>query len=121
SFEGFKDLVTRFPNSKYRHDALKRMNHLHNKVAMGEIYVARYYMKRGAYVAAVNRAQFVIEEYPQTPATEEALSIMMESYDELGMTDLRDDAERVMKKNFPDNMVTPDLVTSENESWWKFW
>ncbi|MEE8254886.1 MAG: outer membrane protein assembly factor BamD [Nitrosomonadaceae bacterium] len=121
SFESFKDLVTRFPNSKYRHDVLKRMNHLRNKVAMGEIYVARYYMKRGAYVAAVNRAQFVIEEYPQTPATEEALSVMMESYDELGMTDLRDDAERVMKKNFPDNMVTPDLVTSENESWWKFW
>jgi len=121
SFESFKDLVIRFPNSKYRPDVLKRMNHLRNKVAMGEIYVARYYMKRGAYVAAVNRAQFVIEEYPQTPATEEALSIMMESYDELGMTDLRDDAERVMKKNFPDNMVTPDLVTSENESWWKFW
>jgi len=121
SFESFKDLVTRFPNSKYRSDALKRMNHLVNAVSMGEIYVARYYMKQGAYIAALNRAQFALEEHPRTPATKEALSIMVEAYDMLGMTDLRDDAERVMKKNFPDNMVASDLVTSDSESWWKFW
>jgi outer membrane protein assembly factor BamD len=133
SFESFKELITRFPNSKYRSDALKRMNFLVNTVAMGEIYVARYYMKRGAYVAAVNRAQFTLKEYPQTPATEEALSVMAESYDELGMTDLRDDTERVLKKNFPDynmgaapNLVTSDVESSDGESsdeesWWKFW
>ncbi len=138
SFESFKELITRFPNSKYRSDALKRMNFLVNTVAMGEVYVARYYMKRGAYVAAVNRAQFTLKEYPQTPATEEALSIMAEAYDELGMTDLRDDTERVLKKNFPDynisaapNLVTSDVESSDGESsdgessdeesWWKFW
>ncbi len=133
SFESFKELITRFPNSKYRSDALKRMNFLVNTVAMGEVYVARYYMKRGAYVAAVNRAQFTLKEYPQTPATEEALSIMAEAYDELGMTDLRDDTERVLKKNFPDYNISaaPNLVTSDGEfsdgessdeeSWWKFW
>jgi outer membrane protein assembly factor BamD len=128
SFESFKELITRFPNSKYRSDALKRMNFLVNTVAMGEVYVARYYMKRGAYVAAVNRAQFTLKEYPQTPATEEALSIMAEAYDELGMTDLRDDTERVLMKNFPDynigaapNLVTSDVESSDEESWWKFW
>ena len=120
SFESFKELVTRYPDSKYRPDALKRMNYLVNAVAMGEIYVARYYLKRGAYVAAVNRAQHALEEYPQTAATKYALAIMVYAYDELGMTDLRDDAERVLKKNFPEDPVSPDLVTSDDESWWKF-
>jgi len=121
SFESFKELVTRHPDSKYRPDALKRMNYLVNSVAMGEIYVARYYIKRGAYVAAVNRAQYVLEEYPQTPATKDALTIMIQSYEYLGMTDLRDDAERVMDKNFPEDPVSPDLVTSDDGSWWRFW
>ena len=121
SFESFKELVIRHPDSKYRPDALKRMNYLVNSVAMGEIYVARYYIKRGAYVAAVNRAQYVLEEYPQTSATKDALTIMIQSYEYLGMTDLRDDAERVMDKNFPEDPVSPDLVTSDDESWWRFW
>ena len=126
SFESFKELITRYPDSKYRSDAVKRMNYLVNTVAMGEIYVARYYMKRGAYIAAVNRAQYALQEYPQTPATEDALAIMVEAYDELGMTDLRDDAERVMLKNFPKNPVSPEVVSSDTGStvtvpWWKFW
>ena len=121
SFESFKELITRYPDSKYRPDAIKRMNYLVNSVAMGEVYVARYYMKRGAYVAAVNRAQYTLEEYPQTSATKYALAIMVDAYDELGMTDLRDDAERVMKKNFPEDTDSPDLVTSDDESWRSFW
>lgn len=121
SFETFKDLVTRFPDSKYRPDAIKRMNFLFNTVAMGEIYVARYYMSRGAYVAAINRAQFTLNEYPQTPATKYALEIMIDAYDGLGMDDLRDDAERVMEKNFPRSQESSDVAISDSESWWKFW
>lgn len=127
SFESFKELITRYPDSKYRPDAVKRMNFLVNTVAMGEIYVARYYMKRGAYIAAVNRAQHTLNEYPQTSATKDALAIMVEAYDELGMTDLRDDAERVMLRNFPKNSVSPEEVVSSNAEsaetipWWKLW
>jgi outer membrane protein assembly factor BamD len=88
---------------------------------MGEIYVARYYMDRGAYVAAINRAQFTLNEYPQTPATKYALEIMVNAYDKLGMNDLRDDAKRVMEKNFSKNQGSSDIAISDSESWWKFW
>jgi outer membrane protein assembly factor BamD len=121
SFEIFKELVTRFPKSKYTPDALKRMAHLVNVVAKSEIYVARYYMNRKAYIAAVRRAQFVIEEYPQTPATEEALYIMARAYDEMGLTDLRDDVERVMRKNFPESEYLSDSDPLGKKAWWKIW
>ncbi|SDY42031.1 outer membrane protein assembly factor BamD [Nitrosomonas sp. Nm33] len=121
SFENFKELVIRFPKSKYTPDALKRMAHLVNVVAKSEIYVARYYMKRKAYVAAARRAQYVLEEYPQTPATEEALYIMAKAYDEMGMNDLRDDAERVMRKNFPESEFFSDSSSLGKEAWWKIW
>ena len=128
SFQSFKELVTRFPDSPYRADSIKRMNFLFNTVAMGEIYVARYYMSRGAYVAAINRAQFTLNEFPQTPATKHALEIMVEAYDELGMDDLRDDAKRVMQKSFSKNQESLDIPNLDNmswnsdkEYWWKFW
>ena len=104
------------------------MNFLFNTVAMGEVYVARYYMSRGAYVAAINRAQFTLNEYPQTPATKLALEIMVDAYDELGMYDLRDDAKRVMQKSFSKNqesLATTNLDSiswnSGKKYWWKFW
>ena len=104
------------------------MNLLFNTVAMGEIFVARYYMSRGAYVAAINRAQFTLNEYPQTPATKQALEIMVDAYDELGMIDLRDDAKRVMQKSFSDNQESLDITNLDSISWnsgkkywWKFW
>ena len=103
SFDAFKDLVTRFPDSKYTPDAIARMNYLVNALASHEVHVARYYMKRGAYVAAANRAQFALKTYPQAPANEEGLVILVKAYDALGMNDLRDDAERVLMKNFPDS------------------
>ena len=128
SFQSFKELVTRFPDSPYRADSIKRMNFLFNTVAMGEIYVARYYMSRGAYVAAINRAQFTLNEFPQTPATKHALEIMVDAYDELGMDDLRDDAKRVMQNSFSKNQESLDITNldsmswnSGKEYWWKFW
>ncbi|MCB1935099.1 MAG: outer membrane protein assembly factor BamD [Nitrosomonas sp.] len=121
SFENFKELVTRFPNSKYAPDSRQRMAHLLNVIAMNEVHVARYYMKRHAYVAAANRAQYAVKEYPLTPAAEEALYILARAYNELGMHDLSDDAERVLKRNFPDSEFLSDIYESENPSWWKFW
>lgn len=119
SFEAFKDLVTRFPDSKYAPDSILRMNYLVNTLASHEIHVARYYMKRRAYVAAAGRARYVIENYPGAPATQEALEILVLAYGELGMPELRDDAMRVMQKNFPDS----PFITGQTKdmAWWRFW
>ncbi|BBL35664.1 Outer membrane protein assembly factor BamD [Nitrosomonas stercoris] len=121
SFESFKQLVTRYPDSKYAQDALQRMAYLVNALARGEIHVARYYMKRKAYVAAIKRAQFVLEEYPQTPATEEALFIMASAYNELDMADLRKDTEKIIQKNFPKSIYLTDSGSLVEKPWWKFW
>ena len=120
SFDSFRDLVTRFPDSKYTPDAILRMKYLVNALASLEVHVARYYMKRGAYLAAVNRAQFAVKSYPEAPAIEEALFIMVKAYDLLGMNDLRDDAERVMRKNYP-NSVYYTRGLDRPEPWWKLW
>ncbi|TXI16347.1 MAG: outer membrane protein assembly factor BamD [Nitrosomonas sp.] len=121
SFENFKELVMRFPESKYAADARQRMAYLINAVAMGEIHVARYYMKRKAYIAAANRAQNAVKEYPRTPASEEALYIMVKAYEELELYDLRDDAERVMRLNFPDSHFLNELPEIGAKPWWQFW
>lgn len=120
SFDAFRELVTRYPNSKYAPDAVKRMEYLINALASLEVHVARYYVKRGAFVAAINRAQFAIKTYPQAPAIEEAMFIMVTSYDKLGMTDLRDDADRVMRKNFPTSRYYTDGLERKT-AWWKLW
>ena len=120
SFEAFKELVARFPNSKYTPDATLRMNYLVNAMASLEVHVARYYAKRGAYVAAANRAQQAIKTYPQAPAIEEAMFILVSAYDKMGMTDLRDDADRVMKKNFPNSRFYIDGLERKT-AWWKLW
>ena len=99
SFDAFKQLVTRFPTSKYTPDARVRMQYLANTLATHELDVARYYFRRGAYIAAVNRAKTVISDYVQTPQTRDALKIMVQSYDAMGMKDLRDDAQRVLDLN----------------------
>ncbi|MBL8396793.1 MAG: outer membrane protein assembly factor BamD [Candidatus Accumulibacter sp.] len=121
AFEAFKELVTRFPDSKYTPDATLRMRYLVQALASLELHVARYYMKRGAYLAAANRAQYAIKTYPDTPATEEALFIMVKAYDQLGLTDLRDDAERVMRKNYPDSAYYTRGLDRPRGPWWKLW
>ena len=120
AFEAFKDLVQRFPQSRYAEDAQKRMAYLVNALASNEVHVARYYLKRGAYVAAANRAQSALITYPQAPANEEGLLIMVKAYDAMGLNDLRDDAERVMKKNFPDSKYLNDEGPNK-KPWWVLW
>ncbi len=120
SFDAFKELVARFPDSKYAPDSVARMKYLVNALASHEVHVARYYMKRGAYLAAVNRAQYALKNYPDTPAIEEALFVMVKGYDALGMTDLRNDAERVMRKNFPQSHYYVRGL-ERVEPWWKLW
>ncbi len=120
SFEGFKDLVTRFPESRYAPDSRERMAYLVEALARHEVNVARYYLARGAYLAAANRAQDAIVRFPQSPAHRESLDIMVEAYDHMGMTELRDDAKKVLAKNYP---ADPLGQSGKNRwgSWWKFW
>jgi outer membrane protein assembly factor BamD len=119
SFEAFKLLVARYPESKYAEDAAARMTYLLNSLASGEVHVARYYFKRGAFVAVVNRAQYALQSYPQAPANEEALALMVRAYNEMGMADLRDDALRVLEKNFPSSKYLRGR--EEDPAWWMFW
>lgn len=102
SFESFSTLLSRYPDSQYAPDARKRMIFLKNRLATYEVHVARYYMKRGAFVAAANRGRYVIENLKETPAIPDALAVMYQSYHELGMTKLADNAKSVLQNNFPD-------------------
>ena len=120
SFDAFKELAAKFPGSKYTPDAIERMNYLVNTLAANEVHVARYYMTRGAYVAAANRVQFALKTYPQAPANEEGLLLLVKAYDALGMKDLRSDAERVMQKNFPDSKYLRG-DGRKSGSWWQIW
>lgn len=101
SFEIFKDLVTRYPESRYAEDSRRRMDILVDALARNELNVARYYLRRGAWLAAANRAQGVITRFPTAPARREALDVMVEAYDRMGMPELRDDAKKVLAKNYP--------------------
>ncbi|HXK57053.1 MAG TPA: outer membrane protein assembly factor BamD, partial [Gammaproteobacteria bacterium] len=99
SFNDFAELARRFPDSEYSVDARQRMVYLRNNLAMHEIHVARYYMKREAYLAAVNRSITVIEKYQRTPSVKDALEILTVAYEKLGMNDLSADARRVLADN----------------------
>ncbi len=120
SFDAFKELVTRFPKSKYAADATARMKFLVNALAQHEVHVARWYMRRTAYVAAVNRAQYALKTYPEAPATEEALAIMVGGYGALGIMELSDDARRVLEKNYPQSKF-PGALRKDRSGWWKVW
>jgi outer membrane protein assembly factor BamD len=121
SFEAFKELTTRFPDSRYAADARQRMNYIVNSLAQYEVFVARYYYKRGAYLAAINRAQITVTDYRDVPAMEEALFILFKSYDALGMTQLRDDARRILETNYPQSEFLSKGARSTKDPWWKVW
>jgi outer membrane protein assembly factor BamD len=120
SFEGFKDLVMRFPDSRYAADSRERMAYLVEALARHEIHVARYYLSREAYLAAANRAQDAITRFPSSPSHRQALEIMIEAYDRMQMPELRDDARRVLAKNFPDDRMAK-AGENRNAPWWRFW
>lgn len=120
AFDAFKQLVDKFPNSTYTPDAIARMKYLVNAMAQYEVHVARYYYRRGAYLAAANRAQTAVRDYNGAPAVEEALWIMVRSYDQLGMADLRNDARRVFDKNYPKSAFVGRADKAETP-WWKIW
>jgi outer membrane protein assembly factor BamD len=101
AFDAFKELAIRYPDSKYAEDARRRMDWLVDAMAAAEVHVARFYLQRRAWVAAIQRAQLAMREYPGAPSSEEALSILVRAYDGLGMTQLRDDTRRVLEKNYP--------------------
>jgi outer membrane protein assembly factor BamD len=103
AFRDFSELTRRFPNSKYSVDAAQRMMFLKNTLAMHEVHVARYYMTKGAYVAAANRARYVVENYQRTPAMPDALVVLAKSYKVMQFPDLSRDALRVLELNYPDH------------------
>jgi outer membrane protein assembly factor BamD len=121
AWQAFKQLVEQFPQSKYTPDARLRMNYILNSLAEYEVHVARYYFRRGAYVAAANRAQQAVAEYPQAPSTEEALFLMMASYDKLQLAPLRDAAERVLRQNHPQSAYLARGRGAYERSWWQLW
>jgi outer membrane protein assembly factor BamD len=100
-FEDFKILVSTYPNSKYANDARKRMTAIKETLVRYELLVADYYTRRGAHLAAANRCKYIVEYYRDSPQVEQALVIMVDSYDKLGLVKLRDDAKAVLLLNFP--------------------
>ena len=121
SFESFKELLGRFPESRYAPDSQLRMNYIVNSLAQSEVHVARYYYSRGAYIAAINRAQTAIAEYRNVPALEEASFILYKSYDALGMTELRDDMQRIIIASYPQSQFMNKGFRLADTPWYKFW
>jgi outer membrane protein assembly factor BamD len=120
AFAAFKELVDKFPNSKYAPDSIARLNYLIDAMAKYEVHVANYYYRRGAFLASLNRAQGAVTQFAESPAREEALFIMIRCYDKLGMFDLRDDTQRVFTANYPDSRFLGGKGSGE-APWWKFW
>lgn len=110
AYDDFAELLRIFPNSKYAQDARQRMVFLHTNLAAYEINVAIYYMRRGAYVAAVNRAKYVLENYARTPAVADALAIVTRAYHQLDLNDLAGDSLRVLRLNYPEDPQVSELT-----------
>jgi outer membrane protein assembly factor BamD len=122
SFQAFQTLVQQFPKSPYAADARQRMVYLRNRLADYEVAVARFYLKRSAYVGAASRARGVIEAYDGAPAIDEALEVLAESYRKLGVDDLAQVAENVRKANaLPDEFHQTDGSRKDDDPWWRFW
>ncbi|MGZ8241627.1 MAG: outer membrane protein assembly factor BamD, partial [Methylobacter sp.] len=121
AYENFADLIRRFPESKYVSDARQRMIALKNNLAMHEVHVARFYMKRKAYIAAVNRSSNVVEKYQRTPAVPYALQIMQEAYTKLDLPELAKDVTKVYEKNYPNGPPVPEhKISTVSHRVWDF-
>ncbi len=118
SYEAFKELITRYPDSRYTPDAKKRMTWIVSALAQNEVLVAQYYYERSAYLAAINRAQTVITDFEGVPISEKALYIMYMAYDKLKMNDLRDDVKRVLDTNFPNSKYYAEGLTNPRGTLW---
>ena len=115
AFFDFRELVQKYPDSRYAQDAAKRMHFLRTTLAKYELNVAQYYLRRGANVAAANRAKYVVEHYDGAPVMPDALIVLAEAYRKMGFEDLARDAERVLDANYPDY-----TAQSEQRGWWPF-
>lgn len=118
AFAAFRKVVEDYPKSEYAHDARRRMIYLRNRLADYQLYVARYYMKRGAWVAAAQRAKETIEQYDGSPAVREALEIMVQAYERLGMKELADQTRQVYAANYGGD---GEKVVPYKRPWWKLW
>jgi outer membrane protein assembly factor BamD len=118
SFEMFKELVTRYPDSRYAADSRERMDLLVDALARHELNVARYYLKRGAWLGAVNRAQDILVRFPGSPSRRDALVILVEGYDRMGLASLRDDAKKVLALNYPGDKMGEE--GRNRESWFRW-
>ena len=138
SFNDFTIVVNKFPNSEYAEDAINRLIYIKNQIAKNELYIAKYYNKRSAHVAAVNRVKYMLENYGGTPSTKDGLLLMVDSYNKMKMFDLAYDTARVLKQNYPDykivknsnksisilepikKRVKKDDRNEKEEGWWDF-
>tara|TARA_B100001996_G_scaffold50010_1_gene35816 strand:- start:1767 stop:2645 length:879 start_codon:yes stop_codon:yes gene_type:complete len=138
SFNDFTIVVNKFPNSEYAEDAINRLIYIKNQIAKNELYIAKYYNKRSAHVAAVNRVKYMLENYGGTPSTKGGLLLMVDSYNKMKMFDLAYDTARVLKQNYPDykivknsnksisilepikKRVKKDDRNEKEEGWWDF-
>ena len=118
SFAAFKELTAKFPDSQYYQDSVARMRYLNNAMGTYEVNVALYYYRRGAYIAAANRAQGALINFPQTPANERALDVLRNSYNKLGMAQLADDSQQILAKTYPDSRYVTGVT---ERKWWEFW
>jgi len=119
SYAAFKTVVEQYPKSEYAHDSLQRMVYLRDRLASYEVHVARYYYKRGAYVAAAQRSRNAIEEYDGSPAVQAALVLLIQSYDRLDLAPLATESREVYAANFSNDVRT--LQADVKKSWWQFW
>jgi outer membrane protein assembly factor BamD len=114
SFDAFNSLIKRYPRSEYAPDARQRMIYLRNRLAGYELRVAQYYMRRGAYVGAMNRAKYAVETYDGAPAIQGCLAVLIAAYRELKMDDLASSAEKVYRENYPTEVTKME----KKKHWW---